>query len=125
MATDLEFREAVATAEKLSSLISDTVIGEFLTDQQHREFERCKRIVEAFTSPPSVQQRVPAFRKALEEGIQVRHIFIPNITGENISISVSKIEKNAGYTFAILVNSDIFETEEECLEAAVTYLKEL
>ena len=125
MATDLEFREAVATAQKLSSLISNTVIGEYLTDGQHKEFERCKHIIENFIAPPSVESRIPTFKKALEEGNQARHIFIPNITGENVSVTVSKMARNGGYRFGILVDSGTFETEEECLQAAVTYLKEL
>ncbi len=125
MVTDLEFREAVATAQKLSSLISDTVIGEYLTDEQHKEFKRYKHIVDNFIAPPSVEQRIPAFKKALEEGNQARHIFIPNVTGENISITVTKMAGNGKYRFGVLVDSGSFETEEECLQAAVTYLKEL
>lgn len=125
MATDLEFREAVATAEKLSSLISKSTIGEFLTDNEHKEYEYCKKIVNAFVTAPSVEQRLPAFKKALEQGISVRCFSTESITGEKSTISISRGPNGIGYQFAILVNSDLFETEESCLEAAVTYLKEL
>lgn len=125
MATDLEFREAVAVAQKLSSLISDTVIGEYLTDQQHKDYERCKAVINAFVAPPSVQDRVPVFQKALEQGASARSFTINGLTGERFVVSIAKLAKNEGYRFGVLVDSDVFDTEEECLEAAVTYLKEL